>query len=121
MWRDVIPMLNLPDPELPSPADGSRVWGDGFEIETLITIRAVQSELRVTEVPSFELDRIYGESNLQTFADGRRVLRTIAVETMSAGRSKQDALTIAAPRHEHLADCFLRERLSSAGATGYAA
>lgn len=121
MWRDVVPMLSLPDPDLSSPHDGARIWGDGFEIETLITIRAVQSQLRVTEVPSFELDRIFGESNLQTFADGRRVLRTIAVETMNAGRARQDSLTVAAPRFEHIDDCILRARLSTAGATGIAA
>ena len=121
MWRDVVPMLSLPDPRLPSPTDGARIWGDGFEIETLITIRAVQNELRVTEVPSFELDRIYGESNLQTFADGRRVLRTIAVETLLGGRPKQAALRVASPRSEHVAACILRTRLSSAEAAGFAA
>jgi glycosyltransferase involved in cell wall biosynthesis len=121
MWRDVVPKLNLPHPGLPAPGGGARIWGDGFEIETLVTIRVVQSRLRVTEVPSFELDRIYGESNLQTFADGRRVLRTIAVETMSGGRAKEASLTVAAPKHGHLADCTLRARLSPAVATGLAA
>lgn len=121
MWRDVVPMLGLPDPRLPAPDGGARIWGDGFEIETLVTIRVVQSRLRVTEVPSFELDRIYGESNLQTFADGRRVLRTIAVETMGGGRAKETSLTVASPRHGHLADCILRARLSSADAAGFAA
>jgi glycosyltransferase involved in cell wall biosynthesis len=121
MWRDVVPMLSLPDPRLPAPADGSRIWGDGFEIETLVTIRAVQSQLSVTEVPSFELDRIFGQSNLQTFADGRRVLRTIAVETMNAGRAKPDSLTVASARHEHIAACLLRARVSTATAAGLAA
>jgi glycosyltransferase involved in cell wall biosynthesis len=121
MWRDVVPKLDLPHPGLPAPGGGARIWGDGFEIETLVTIRVVQSRLRVTEVPSFELDRIYGESNLQTFADGRRVLRTIAVETMSGGRAKKASLTVAAPKHGLLADCILRARLSSAAATGFAA
>lgn len=121
MWRDVVPKLGLPDPGLATPDGGVRIWGDGFEIETLVTIRVVQSKLRVTEVPSFELDRIYGESHLQTFADGRRVLRTIAVETMSGGRAKKASLTVASPRHGHLANCILRARLSSADATGFAA
>jgi Glycosyl transferase family 2 len=120
MWRDVVPMLGLPDPALQAPA-GSRIWGDGFEIETLITIRVVQSQLRVTEVPSFELDRIFGESNLQTFADGRRVLRTIAVETMNGGRAKQDSLTVASPRSQHIVDCALRSHLITANAVGLAA
>ena len=121
LWRDVLPMLSLPDPRLPAPAGGARIWGDGFEIETLITIRAVQSELRVTEVPSYELDRIFGQSNLQTFADGRRVLRTIAVETMTGGRAKPEPLTVASPRFEHVTDCNLRTRVSPASATGFAA
>jgi glycosyltransferase involved in cell wall biosynthesis len=120
MWRDVVPSLNLPDPRLPSPADGARIWGDGFEIETLITIRAVQSELRVTEVPSFELDRIFGESNLQTFADGRRVLRTIAVETMAGGRAKREPLNVAQPRFDAITDCILRNRVATS-AEGFAA
>ena len=121
MWRDIVPMLGLPDPGMPSPAGDARIWGDGFEIETLVTIRVVQNRLRVTEVPSFELDRIFGESNLQMFADGRRVLRTIAVETTSSGRPKQAPLTTASPRYGHLADCILRARLSSAGAMDFAA
>lgn len=121
MWRDVVPLLSLPDPTLPAPTDGSRIWGDGFEIETLITIRAVQSQLRVTEVPSYELDRIFGQGNLQTFADGRRVLRTIAVETMNGARAKQEALTVAAPRYEHIADCILRMRQNAAATADYAA
>ncbi len=50
---------------------------DGFEVETLINIRVARAGLRVTEVPSFEEDRIHGESNLRTFRDGWRVLRTI--------------------------------------------
>jgi len=121
MWRDVVPRLELPDPGLPAPADGSRIWGDGFEIETLVTIRAVKSRLRVTEVPSFELDRIFGESNLQTFADGRRVLRTIAVETTRGTTTRQGPLTTAAPKVGHLADCILRARLNAPQAAGAAA
>lgn len=121
MWRDVVPALKLPDPRLPAPSDGSRIWGDGFEIETLVTIRVAQEGLRVTEVPSFELDRIFGTSNLQTFADGRRVLRTIAVETLAGGKAKQGPLTTATPRDGQLADCILRSRLSADAATQLAA
>ena len=53
---------------------------DGFEVETLINLRAAKSGLRVTEVASFELDRIHGVSNLKTFRDGWRVLGTILRE-----------------------------------------
>jgi hypothetical protein len=53
---------------------------DGFEVETLINIRIARAGLRIAEVPSFERDRIHGESNLNTFRDGWRVLRTIGRE-----------------------------------------
>ena len=55
-------------------------WGDGFEIETLINIRAAGASLQVVEVPSLEHSRLYGNSNLRAFSDGLRVLRTIFVE-----------------------------------------
>jgi glycosyltransferase involved in cell wall biosynthesis len=53
---------------------------DGFEVETLLNIRAAKAGLVVTEVPSVEACRIHGESNLRTFRDGFRVLRTIVRE-----------------------------------------
>jgi glycosyltransferase involved in cell wall biosynthesis len=56
------------------------LWGDGFEIETLLNIRAATAGLAVTEVPSFEYPRIHGTSNLSTVRDGTRVLRTILTE-----------------------------------------
>ena len=79
-WRHHLPVLNL-DSTTPAPDDGDRMlWGDGFEIETLIHIRVAKSGLTVAEVPSFEHHRIHGASNLSAFSDGLRVLRTILVE-----------------------------------------
>lgn len=57
---------------------------DGFEIETFMNVRALRDGLKVAEVPSFELSRIHGQSNLRTFADGWRVLRTIFRERDSS-------------------------------------
>jgi glycosyltransferase involved in cell wall biosynthesis len=54
--------------------------GDGFEIETMMNVRALKAGLRIVEVPSFEYDRIHGSSNLHTVRDGWRVLRTIVGE-----------------------------------------
>ncbi|HLG77523.1 MAG TPA: glycosyltransferase family 2 protein [Ktedonobacteraceae bacterium] len=51
--------------------------GDGFEIETQISLRVLKAHLKIAEVASVEHRRIYGESNLRTFRDGWRVLRTI--------------------------------------------
>ncbi len=50
---------------------------DGFEIETLLNIRALRAGLRVAEVPSFEARRVHGEGRLRTIPDGWRVLCTI--------------------------------------------
>jgi hypothetical protein len=50
---------------------------DGFEIETEIVVRAIKSGLRIGEVASFEQPRGHGESNLHTWRDGSRVLRTM--------------------------------------------
>lgn len=57
----------------------------GFEIETEITVRALLAGVRVAEVPTLELPRRTGQSQLRTFHDGRRVLRTLLRE--HAGRS----------------------------------
>jgi glycosyltransferase involved in cell wall biosynthesis len=62
-WRSLVPLLELD--------------GDGFEIETQMNIRALRAKLHILEVPSFEAERVHGESNLRTFPDGWRVLRTI--------------------------------------------
>ncbi len=50
---------------------------DGFEVETLINIRAAKAKLKIAEVPSFEHPRMLGTSNLNAFRDGLRVQRTI--------------------------------------------
>ena len=78
-WRRIVPTLDLPAPDIAG-AGGEMLWGDGFEIETLLNLRAARARLRIVEVPSFEQQRIHGESNLNAMTDGLRVLRTIARE-----------------------------------------
>jgi glycosyltransferase involved in cell wall biosynthesis len=56
---------------------------DGFEVETLINIRMHKANFKIVEVPSFEQPRIYGASNLNTFRDGWRVLKTIVKERLT--------------------------------------
>ena len=65
-WRRHLPVLALS--------------GDGFEIETEMNLRALRFRLKVVEVPSFEAERIHGESHLHAFRDGWRVLKTIGRE-----------------------------------------
>jgi glycosyltransferase involved in cell wall biosynthesis len=52
----------------------------GFEVETQISLRIHKTRLKIIEVPSMEHPRIYGQSNLRTFRDGWRVLKTIVKE-----------------------------------------
>jgi glycosyltransferase involved in cell wall biosynthesis len=87
-WRRIVPALDLPSADIPG-AEGQMMWGDGFEIETLLNCRFAQNRLRVVEVPSVELPRIHGESNLNAVSDGLRVLRTVLDERfMRAGRTR---------------------------------
>ena len=67
-WSDVLPTIN--------------VDCDGFEVETLINVRAAKAGLKVAEVPSIEQERIHGVSKLHPIRDGLRVLRTILSERL---------------------------------------
>jgi len=78
-WADVLPLLDLPPIDAPAPAEGM-LWGDGFEIETVLNCRIATARLKITEVPSMERQRMFGETNLRTFVDGARVLRTLMSE-----------------------------------------
>jgi hypothetical protein len=54
----------------------------GFEIETLMNIRAARAGLRVQEIPSHEHRRLYGVSNLRVVSDGCRILKVITAEAL---------------------------------------
>lgn len=72
-WKRVLPQLGLN--------------GDGFEIETMMNVRALHAKLRIAEVPSFENKRRYGEGRLRTIPDGWRVLKTIIKERINPHRA----------------------------------
>jgi glycosyltransferase involved in cell wall biosynthesis len=71
-WRSLVPLLCLD--------------GDGFEIETMMNVRALRTGMKVVEVPSVEAKRVYGDGRLKTIPDGWRVLRTIWQERHFAVR-----------------------------------
>lgn len=60
-WRRCLPTLDL--------------RSDGFEIECEMTLRAVQTGLRVVEVACFEQPRFAGEAHLKVLPDGWRILK----------------------------------------------
>ncbi len=74
-WADVVPTLGLN--------------GDGFEIETMMNIRALRAGLNVVEVASCEQRRINGEGRLRTIPDGWRVLCTILRERIFPGKGSR--------------------------------
>jgi glycosyltransferase involved in cell wall biosynthesis len=53
---------------------------EGFEIETEIVVRSVKAGLRIREVPTWEAERRSGQSNLNAWRDGKRVLKTLLRE-----------------------------------------
>ena len=65
-WARCLPFISLDAP--------------GFEVETLINLRIAGAGMKITEVPSYEENRIHGQSNLNTIRDGFRVLGTILQE-----------------------------------------
>ena len=68
---------------------------DGFEIESQLCLRIHKAHYKIIEVPSIEHRRIYGQSNLRTFRDGWRVLKTIIKERSNAlTRTTQNNLYI---------------------------
>jgi glycosyltransferase involved in cell wall biosynthesis len=84
-WRCYLPVLGL-DAASPPRTDGTPLWGDGFEVETLIHVRVARAGLTVAEVPSYEYSRIHGVSNLNATRDGLRVVRTILAEYLGGRR-----------------------------------
>jgi glycosyltransferase involved in cell wall biosynthesis len=75
-WTRLLPVLDLPPLEVEGFGAQDMLWGDGFEIETLINIRVAEAGVQITEVGSVEMVRLHGESNLNAIPDGLRVLRT---------------------------------------------
>jgi glycosyltransferase involved in cell wall biosynthesis len=65
-WSRILPKLELD--------------GEGFEIEAMLSLRALTAGLQVTEVASYEFRRPFGKSHLRTIPDGWRVLKTILRE-----------------------------------------
>lgn len=76
-WRRCLPHLH--------------VTCDGFEVETVINVRAAKAGLNIVEIPSYEQPRIHGLSNLKAWRDGWRALRVILGERFSRLPEPSDA------------------------------
>lgn len=114
-WRYCLDVIDLPATE-----GKSAQWGDGFEIETMVNVRAVARGLTIAEVHSHEANRIHGESNLNAVSDGLRVLRTIFAEFQSHSRTKSRRVNRDSVSNRELANVipfgtFLSRRRRSTG------
>jgi glycosyltransferase involved in cell wall biosynthesis len=70
---------------------------ESFEIETEIFLKALNLGLMVKEVPSTEFIRKNGESNLNSFRDGFKILMKIAEEFVSSfPKKKAKAVSVGA-------------------------
>jgi glycosyltransferase involved in cell wall biosynthesis len=65
----------------------------GFEVETLMNIRAATAGLCVHEVPSYEHRRVHGVSNLRIVMDGWRIARVIVREWRDFRRAADRPIT----------------------------
>jgi glycosyltransferase involved in cell wall biosynthesis len=72
-WRECLPDFHVDCP--------------GFEVEALMNIRACKAHLKIKEVPSFEANRLFGESKLKAMYDGSRIVKTIVRERLSDNTS----------------------------------
>jgi len=57
---------------------------DGFEIETVMNVRAAKAGLAIHEIPSYEHRRLHGMSNLKVVRDGLRIAKFIIRERSAA-------------------------------------
>ncbi|MET8150727.1 glycosyltransferase family 2 protein [Actinoplanes sp. NPDC049668] len=78
-WRELIPELELPAPEVRGPRRGI-AWGEGPEIDTLTTIRMASQGLRVVEVATVGYPRIHGDRPRRLLPAALRALRTVGSE-----------------------------------------
>jgi hypothetical protein len=89
------------------------VTSSGFEVETLINVRIARAGLVVTEVPSVEYERLYGESKLNAVRDGTRALAVIVRERVRrTGAAPSDAWQ--PPFHELPSDADVERPPSAA-------
>lgn len=64
---------------------------DGFEVETVMNVRAAKAGLSIQEIPSHEHRRLHGMSNLKVVRDGIRIGKFIVRERF-AGRTVKNSL-----------------------------
>ena len=86
----------------------------GFEVETLMNIRAAKAGLAIHEVPSHERRRLFGASNLRACRDGWRILKVIIQEKF-AGLPERAPRGLAAPAPVPVMPAVMAEAVNATG------
>jgi glycosyltransferase involved in cell wall biosynthesis len=71
---------------------------DGFEVETVMNVRAAKAGLAIQEIPSYEYLRLHGLSNLKVVRDGMRIAKFIFRERFTSRVSESTLRREAKPR-----------------------
>ncbi len=58
-----------------------------------MNIRASKANFEIKEIPSFEADRLFGESKLKALYDGWRILKVIVRERLTSTTNIRPALS----------------------------
>ena len=66
----------------------------GYDVSDRVISSLMAGKSHIQDVPSVELARINGDSNLRTFSDGLRVLRTIVAERQRASQRRAQVILL---------------------------
>jgi glycosyltransferase involved in cell wall biosynthesis len=80
---------------------------DGFEIETVMNVRAAKAGLAIQEIPSYEHRRLHGMSNLKVMRDGIRIAKFIVRERFFEQTSHTSQLTASSAQEQELTPSLL--------------
>jgi glycosyltransferase involved in cell wall biosynthesis len=79
---------------------------DGFEVETVMNVRAAKAGLSIQEIPSHEHLRIHGMSNLKVMRDGIRIGKFIVRERFLEQTSRTSQLDVGSAQEQELTLSF---------------
>jgi glycosyltransferase involved in cell wall biosynthesis len=94
---------------------------DGFEIETVMNVRAAKAGLAIQEIPSYEHLRLHGMSNLKVMRDGIRIAKFIMRERFLLRTHRTSQLEVGPALEQELALSFVpsetQERITAVDVT----
>jgi glycosyltransferase involved in cell wall biosynthesis len=94
---------------------------DGFEVETVMNVRAAKAGLAIQEIPSHEHLRLHGMSNLKVMRDGIRIAKFILRERFLPRTRRTSQLEVGSAQEQELELSFVpsetQERITAVDVT----